>query len=384
MARPRAILHGGGWGHAMDQDSNQHLEALSGGMIDVIPIGDPEPKPRPRLAMGTREIDPGLQLEAIPDAVFSIDLQGNIDDLNELAEALVGYDRGELVGRRAGTVIANIEHAGDKTDRTRFLPASAGATACHRSGRAIAVAVMLSPHVHGSTLAIVRPVHAASREGLRDDDIAQIAHDLKGPLTTISLETELLDLDAADREVLTRAVARIMHNLGFLDRMIHDLLDLCAINSDELSLQRSQTEMRELVERTVERVVATRDRHRVFVHAPDRITIQVDDGRIERVLANLVQNALKYSPPPAGVVVRLDLMPGRVRICVTDNGPGIANVDTETIFDKYRRVPATRGHDGSGLGLYVSKRIVDAHGGRIGVESIHGAGAQFYFELPTE
>jgi two-component system, NtrC family, sensor histidine kinase KinB len=100
------------------------------------------------------------------------------------------------------------------------------------------------------------------------------------------------------------------------------------------------------------------------------------------VIANFLQNAFKYAPEPSPILVQLDVQPTFVRVSVIDVGPGIPPEEQPHIFDKYRRSSSTHAHDSSGLGLYVSKRIVEAHGGRIGVESVEGAGAHFYFELP--
>ncbi|MEO9184489.1 MAG: PAS domain-containing sensor histidine kinase [Kofleriaceae bacterium] len=334
--------------------------------------------PRLRLAKGTRELEP--LLAAIPDAVFRIAANGTIEDVNALGEALVGFTRAELIGRSIELAIVNLELL-PVVEATSFTPGSAGACAAHRRGYLTPVEVLVTPHASGSKLAIVRPLYPDQRDGLRDDDVAQIVHDLKGPLATMSLETELLVLDRAESAV-SRAVGRIALNVAFLDRMVNDLLDVCAIDTHKFAIQRSRTEMRDLIDHVIERVVASRDRHRIFVDAPDRVTLELDDLRIERVLANLVQNAFKYAPSSTGVVVRLDVGPTTVRVSVSDSGPGIAAADAATIFDKYRRLGDLRGHEGSGLGLFVSKRIVEAHGGRIGVDSAPGAGSQFYFEIP--
>jgi K+-sensing histidine kinase KdpD len=219
--------------------------------------------------------------------------------------------------------------------------------------------------------------------GIRDEDVAQIVHDLKSPLATIALEADLLDckVDAADHTYTHKVIARITHNVGFLDRMIHDLLDLCSLHATSLALHRTSTELGALLERTVDRVVASRDRHRVFLEIPDRVTLSIDDLRIERVVANLVDNALKYTPPCAGVVVRLDTYADHCCVSVIDAGPGLSPAEMAVVFDKYRRLGRATCH-GTGLGLFVSKRIVEAHGGTIGVQSVHGVGSRFFFELP--
>jgi signal transduction histidine kinase len=215
---------------------------------------------------------------------------------------------------------------------------------------------------------------------LHEEDVAQIVHDLKHPLATIALETELLDA-RIHHEALGPAVQRILRNIGFLDRLVHDLLDLCAIDTSHLEIERSSTELRALVERVVERTIASRDRGRVTIIAPQAVTLPLDPLRIERVLANLLQNALKYAPGTP-IVVQIDVLPELARVAVVDRGPGITLADQAIVFEKYHRAETARAKDGTGLGLYVSKCIVEAHGGRIDVESIVGQGCRFFFELP--
>jgi signal transduction histidine kinase len=212
-------------------------------------------------------------------------------------------------------------------------------------------------------------------------EVVQIVHDLKNPLATIALEMSLLE-DKLVQAELKGAVTRVAQNVAFLDRMVHDLLDASALDAESFEIQRKPTELRSLLEHVVERATASRDRSRVFLETPASVTLMIDDLRIERVVANLLQNALKYSPSTSGVLIRLDVSPDVAKVSVIDAGRGITAEEKTFIFDKYRRAAVARALEGNGLGLYVSKKIVEAHGGRIGVDSVHGAGSCFYFELP--
>jgi nitrogen fixation/metabolism regulation signal transduction histidine kinase len=339
-----------------------------------------------RLATGNDE----LQLAAISDAVFVVDANEMITDANVRAEILVGYARCELVGRAIGTVIGGLDPSpmlgvpGVTSEHARFIPAADGAKAFHRGGATFLVDVLICPHERGSVLAIVRPLDVAG--GFRDDDVIQIVHDLKSPLATIALESELLDssIEGLDHDSLCRAVQRILLNVGFLDRMIQDLLDLSAIDAGRFSLRRNPVELRALIEGTLERVVASRERQRVSFEGETRIVVSVDGLRLERVIANLLENAFKYAPKHSSIVVHLSRTESSVCIAVVDGGPGVAESDHKAIFDKYRRARAAGSTDGNGLGLYVAKRIVEAHGGRIGVERVRDAGSRFFFELPVD
>jgi len=324
--------------------------------------------------------DPGLDLSAIPDPVFLVDLDARLIGMNGLAESLVGYVRDDLLGCAIDTLIDNLEPAA--RGATRFVPASKGAHVHHRCGRRVPVEVLICPH-EGASLLMVRS-RRVDGSGLHDEDIVQIMHDIRNPLSTISLESQLLDtrLYRDDARDTSRAVERISLNVTFIDRMIQDLIDLCAIGADRLELRRVPTELGCLVEQVIDRAVATRDRGRVFCDPHPAITLEVDDLRIERVIANLVQNALKYAPASSGVILRIDATDRMVRVSVTDAGPGIDVAEHAAIFDKYHRAPNASSREGSGLGLFVSKRIIEAHGGRIGVESVRGEGSCFFFELP--
>jgi signal transduction histidine kinase len=350
--------------------------------------------PEPRFARGTRTGDrvgppedatdrTALDLAAIPRASFVFDQDGRIVDVNALAETLSGRARSELVGELVERVISKLA-AGDQLGGIHFLSATAGACVHHRSGRAIPVEMLLCPHGEGSTVAMLRALETTDA-GLRAEHVAQIVHDLKNPLSTIALEACLLDnklaygrpLDARD------ALARITRNVEFLDRMVQDLLDLCSLDAGRLELQRRPTELHTLLEQIIDRVVPTRDRGRVSLQSTEPVTTSIDDLRIERVVANLLQNALKYAPNTSGVVVRLAAVNDAIRISVSDTGPGITPAEIGSVFDKFRRASTAGAHEGSGLGLYVSKKIVEAHGGRIDVTSTPGAGSQFFFELPA-
>jgi PAS domain S-box-containing protein len=350
--------------------------------------------PEPRFARGTRTgvrvgspagaSDPAaLDLAAIPRASLVFDADGRIVDLNPAAETLFGHARSDLVGEPVDLVASKLA-SGEPLGGIRLLPATAGACVQHRSGRAIPVEVLLCPHDKRSTVAMFRPVETTDA-GLREEDVAQIVHDLKNPLSTITLEAYLLDdklahgrpSDARD------ALARITRNVEFLERMVQDLLDLCSLDAGRLELHRKPTELRTLLEQIIDRVVPTRDRGRVSLHAAEPLTSSIDELRIERVVANLLQNALKYAPRVTGIVVGLAAVTDAIRVSVTDAGPGMTAAETGYVFDKFRRGSTAGSREGSGLGLYVSKKIVEAHGGRIDVTSVQGAGSQFFFELPA-
>jgi two-component system, OmpR family, sensor histidine kinase BaeS len=208
--------------------------------------------------------------------------------------------------------------------------------------------------------------------------------ELKGPQWTIALETNLLDETVSERnhvEIRT-ALARIGHNVAFLDHLVRDLIDSAALTARRFAIHRGPTELRALLTRIVEGVVSAGDRDRVVLDAPHPLTISIDAIRIERVVTNLLRNALKYAPRSSRIVVRLEAARRGGRISVSDDGPGLTAAEMTHAFDRHQGALAAQPRQGSGPGLYLSKQIVEAHGGTIGVDSVDGVGTRFFLQLP--
>jgi signal transduction histidine kinase len=218
-----------------------------------------------------------------------------------------------------------------------------------------------------------------------DDHLVELVHDFKTPLATISLEMSVLQETVAINAspAVRAAIARIARNVAYIDRLVHDLLDSSSVEAGELSLQRSPTELCSLLRLVIERSVPSRDRTRIYIDAPGRVVLPVDALRIERVVANMLSNALKYGPTTGGIIVKLEQLAGSVRISVIDGGPAVDAGVRGMIFNRYMRTPDARTHEGSGLGLYVARKIIEAHGGTIGVDHLTHVGSRFFFELPA-
>lgn len=216
-----------------------------------------------------------------------------------------------------------------------------------------------------------------------DERVMQIVHDLKNPLSVIAFEMAMLG-DKLQDDVLRGAVTRVVQNLAYVGRIVDDLMDAGAMDANCFALRRHPTELRALLHRVIDRSVATRDRGRVHFEASRPVTLEIDELRIERVAVNLLQNAFKYSRLSSRIVVRLETTTSCARVSVIDAGRGVPLRERTRIFDKYRRASTSHGHEGTGLGLFVAKRIVEAHGGSIAVESTEGVGSRFYFDLPID
>jgi PAS domain S-box-containing protein len=350
-----------------------------------------------RLARGTSRQDPipstekcSPQLKVVPDAVIVIDACGDIVEANALAGTLLGYDQHELAGIGADLVLSCPTMEGEHRDYARqihveFVTGAEGARVFHKSQRPIAVDVMLSPDVANQTVvAVIRECMPHDRRHLRDEDVAMIGHDLRSPLSVISLELALLDHKLVDQPSSDAAAAlrRIGRNLDHINHLVSDLLDLSAIDGARFQIDRRPVELAGLISEVVERAIATAHRDRVKLKLDGTALVIGDERRIERVLANFLHNALRYTPSDSPITVALSTADGHARVAVIDAGPGLAPDEARCVFDKFRRTSSSRGRGGFGLGLFVGRKIIDAHGGRIGVESTFGKGSCFYFELP--
>ena len=215
------------------------------------------------------------------------------------------------------------------------------------------------------------------------DYVVNLVHDLKSPLAVIMLEASMLERRIGDSVTADtkRAIKRIERNAEFLDRMVRDLLDTSACEAGKLTLKREPVELATLLRNVVARRSSI-EVARIQLSLDGHVVASIDGLRIERVVENLVQNALKYTPPGSTIGVSLERRNGRASINVTDSGPGLTTQQAKYVFDKHRRGSNTATYEGSGIGLFASRIIVEAHGGHIGVESVPGHGALFHVELP--
>lgn len=222
---------------------------------------------------------------------------------------------------------------------------------------------------------------ARQRAGtLPDDDVAALAHDLKNPLTIIMLEAAQIEqrLEPLPPAV-QRGLERIAQNAAYIDRLVSDLLDMASHDAGKLELRVDSLDLARVLRDAVGRAVPTADRHRVHLVVRVRCHVEGDEMRLERVVSNLVANALKYCE--GDITVQLDARGKYASVSVIDTGPGLTADESRTVFDRYRRGVTTT--SGYGLGLYACRRIIEAHRGRIGVVSQQGRGSRFFFEVPV-
>jgi signal transduction histidine kinase len=214
--------------------------------------------------------------------------------------------------------------------------------------------------------------------------LAAVAHDLRNPLSAFKMIVQSLERDPA--AATADRWARLDRQLDRLTRMVGDLLDATRIESGHLELQLEDFDLRDAARSMVDLYAPTTSTHVVTLAASDRpLIVHADPLRIEQVISNLLSNAIKYSPGGGPVQVSVSEADGVAVVSVSDRGVGIPPEELPNLFLPFRRRPSTAGlTPGVGLGLSIVRRIVDAHGGRIDVESSPGVGSTFRVRLPLE
>ncbi len=224
----------------------------------------------------------------------------------------------------------------------------------------------------------------------RDEFLSIAAHELKSPLTVMNGSAEMLARHLArphpDSQRIDQLVQRVQTQIAHFGEMVNDLLDLTRLRYGQLSLQKQDVDLVAVTNRVIERftiAVVANDRHTITLDAPPVLSAIVDETRIEQVLTNLLENAIKYSPDGGAIQVELRTEGNLVVLRVRDQGIGITPAERGQIFNQFTRTTAaTAVANGLGIGLYVTAQIVAGHGGVIDVISEPGQGSTFTVRLP--
>jgi K+-sensing histidine kinase KdpD len=227
--------------------------------------------------------------------------------------------------------------------------------------------------------------HFRNAEELKATFISIVSHELKTPVALIKGYASTLRRDDArwDKSIMQDSLAVIEDEADRLTAMIEDLLDASRLQAGGLSLNRADISVSLLAQRMAERFATQTKNHTITVKfAADFPIIMGDENRLEQVLSNLISNAIKYAPG-GEIAITGQVRPEQVIVCVSDEGPGINPGDLPHIFDRfYRAENAARKTKGAGLGLYLARAIVEAHGGKMWADSSPQRGARICFSLP--
>lgn len=223
---------------------------------------------------------------------------------------------------------------------------------------------------------------------MRDDFMSMVSHELRNPLNSVYLQAQLRRKmlegpTPPDREAMLRMLARDEHQIRSMIRLLDDMLDVSRLRTGRLAMVPGPFDLAELARRAVESIneQAAAAGSVLTVEAPEPLPVEGDEFRIEQVINNLLTNAVRYGlGKPVQVTVRRHQ--GHACVAVRDQGMGIAPADQERIFGQFERAGGTQQVPGLGLGLFITRQIVQAHRGRIELRSQPGQGSEFILHLP--
>ncbi len=337
-------------------------------------------------------------LASAVDGFVVLDDRGRIANLNEAAETILGISEKEALGKSPAELPVCEEFLNLFSD-SKFLTADDRRTErellMEGDGDGQYLKVIARPIFDRRRnflghLLVMRDVTAEKRiDQMKSDFISMVSHELRTPLTSIKGYVDLiLEGDAGEINDVQREFLEIVKQNG--DRLvglINDLLDLSRIESGRVQLRKDPVDLDEAIDHAVDtaKTLIEAKKQTLSVTKPDRLPIIIGDAdRIIQVLMNLISNAVKYTPDEGRIALKVEADDKFVTVSVSDTGIGISLADQAKLFEKFFRVDnsLTREVGGTGLGLSIVKTLVEAHGGRIWVESELGKGSTFAFTLP--
>jgi PAS domain S-box-containing protein len=331
-------------------------------------------------------------VQSSDDAITAKALDGTVLAWNQGAERIFGYTAQEMIGRSIDVIIPEDRRAEHDALRKRALAGEIvvgfETERVRKGGDHIPVALTLSTIRDGrgrilGFSAIERDISALKQlERERQEWAAVIAHDLRQPTGTIRLVSELLARSEVE-PAKQRAIERIRRASDRLEHMIADLLDVARMEVQRLAVNPEPVDLRGLIAEVVDATPDVASHCRTTV-APDAACAMVDVDRFVQVLSNLLSNAHKYGAPGTPIDVCVESAGDMVRVTVTNEGPGIAPDEIPKLFSRFARTRSAQSGKtpGLGLGLYICRGLVEAHGGALWVDSLPGRQTRFQFTVP--
>jgi PAS domain S-box-containing protein len=333
--------------------------------------------------------------ENASDAIFVCDTVGRLRQVNRAFVKLTGHPRDTIEGKDLGTFLAPTTPTRAEGLHERSLHAAEHATTevhlLSTAGRTTVLDVTTRPIFSDGVVsgfqAIGRDVTERRQiEQMKADFLAMITHDMKNPVGIIVGYAEILLDDSGVASEFREMLVSIDASARGLLQLILNFLDLSKIEAGALRLHRVQTCINDVLRQVVryQSPLARAKGIEVIEQLGQVPAVQVDHVQMDRVFGNLLGNAIKFTPPGGRVSIHTARQNGQVEVRISDTGPGIAPEQIPQLFGKYQRLSPAPQTEGTGLGLFIAKSMVDAHGGVVRVESTPNHGATFIVSLPVE
>jgi two-component system phosphate regulon sensor histidine kinase PhoR len=323
-------------------------------------------------------------LDQITDGVLITDANGIIQFANPAAGRL--FQASNPVERSIAEVVRHhqLVEAWRRCQQTRQLQSESVEVPTRH--QFLQLVIIPDQHSSGSLLLVQDLTRIRRLETVRRDFISNLSHELRTPLASLKALTETLQDGALDDPPAARRfIEQIQIEVDALSQMVTELLELSRIESGRLTLDRRPVAPQDLLSSASKRMRLQAERAALNLRvecSSDLPKVEIDLQRLEQVLVNLIHNAVKFTRPGGEILLLAEAGKGEVRFAVRDTGIGIPAEDVTRIFERFYRVDKSRTGSGTGLGLSIAKHIVEAHKGRIWVESIEGQGSTFRFTIP--
>ncbi len=335
-------------------------------------------------------------IQSIPEGILVLDADGMVKFCNASAERITGWSADEVTGQPVNRVLT-LGGSGETFLERVAVAGSAPVEVTRRDGQVVSLAVsrseMQSAECPGpQTVLVLRDVtESAAAQQLRSYFLGNISHEFRTPLSALKASVELLldDVDDISPQELKTLLNSIHLSVTGLQTLIDNLLESVSIEAGRFKVRPRPTDFHRLVDdaEKVMRPLLARRNQTLTVQLPaDLPRVNVDPMRLTQVLVNLLSNASKYSPLDKPIRLDLELVPGSIKVSVSDEGSGIPPEERANVFRRFVRLhdEKDKAQYGVGLGLSVVKTIVEQHGGTVGLDARPGGGSIFWFTIPLE
>jgi PAS domain S-box-containing protein len=337
-----------------------------------------------------------FELSKLGNKIITSDLK--INQINPAMVALLGYNhKEEIIGTQILDYSPKEYHAHWKLLQEHLwekaTPSFSLETVLIKKNKTLiwvnVTSILFPDQGHNLGYTIIQDIteqHALKLQ--KEEFIAIASHELKTPITSLKAVLQLLNRMIKKEETIPEKIANLAYEAQLytakLIHLVEDLLNASKLEQGQLSVNKRKFPLSEVIEGCCNHMRL--DRKHYVTHQGDlSIVVNADRNKIDQILVNFVNNAVKYAPASEEIAIKVEQLPNSVKISVTDKGKGIPSEDLPHLFERYYQVGKGEKHSsGLGLGLYISAEIIKKHHGEIGVESKIGEGSSFWFTLPNK